>query len=93
MSAASRRIGTALLQEDLEGRWKEIGKLVQDIETIKTLGEKGEDSHLQPLVLLLHMTLMASRGFSGTEFREFVQVLHRGSSVSIQPRDQCGTLN
>ena len=54
---ASRRIGAALLQGNFD--WVTVGKVVQDIATIKDLGLKGQDSSLQPLVLLLWTVLVA----------------------------------
>ena len=39
--AASRRLAHALLHGDLEGKWDAIGRLVRDIETLRTLGVPG----------------------------------------------------
>ena len=58
-TTASRRIAAALLGEDIEGQWTKIGKLCQDIETIKSCSLPGQDANLQPLILLLYTALQA----------------------------------
>lgn len=39
--AASRRLAHALLHGGLEGKWDAIGRLVRDIEILRTLGVPG----------------------------------------------------
>ena len=48
----SRRISAAVLRGGLEGDWRAVKRVVDDIQSLGELGRPGEDVVLQPLVLL-----------------------------------------
>jgi hypothetical protein len=63
----SRRISAAVLRGELEGDWRAVKRVVDDIQSLGEMGRPGEDVVLQPLVLLLWATVMAADSMNGAQ--------------------------
>ena len=63
----SRRISAAVLRGGLEGDWRAVKRVVDDIQSLGEMGRPGEDVVLQPLVLLLWATVMAADSMNGAQ--------------------------
>ena len=61
----SRRISAAVLRGEMEGDWRAVKRVVEDIQSLGELGRSGEDVVLQPLALLLWATVMAADPMNG----------------------------